>query len=67
MTLQSCVITLTNKEIIVSQSVETSLYLLESQVNNSISKVKINTYDGFQERSYIFFSVEESLETLMNL
>ncbi len=67
MTLQSCVITFTNKEILVGQSVETSLYLLESHVNNSISKVKIKTYDGFQERSYTFFSVEESLETLMNL
>lgn len=67
MVLQSCSITLTNQQIMISQSVENSLDLLEAEINNRISKVKINASDGFQVRSYTFDSVEESIESLMNL
>ncbi|CAH6781746.1 conserved hypothetical protein [Vibrio chagasii] len=67
MVLESCRITLTNQQIMISQSVESSLYLLEAEINNGISEVKIDADDGFQVHSYIFDSVEESIESLMNL
>lgn len=51
----------------ISQSVESSLYLLEAEINNGISEVKIDADDGFQVHSYNFDSVEESIESLMNL
>ncbi|CAH6816557.1 conserved hypothetical protein [Vibrio chagasii] len=67
MVLESCSITLTNQQIMVSQSVENSLYLLETEINNGVSKVKIDASDGYQVHSYTFDSVEESIESLMNL
>ncbi|MBJ2148495.1 hypothetical protein JC606_19275 [Vibrio sp. IB15] len=67
MVLESCRITLTNQQIMISQSVESSLYLLEAEISNGISEVKIDADDGFQVHSYIFDSVEESIESLMNL
>lgn len=51
----------------ISQSVENSLDLLEAEINNGISKVKIDASDGYEIHSYNFDSVEESIESLMNL
>lgn len=51
----------------ISQSVEISLDLLDAEINNGISKVKINASDGYDIHSYNFDSVEESIESLMNL
>ncbi|OEE81720.1 hypothetical protein OAI_11050 [Vibrio cyclitrophicus FF160] len=67
MVLQSCSITLINQKIMISQSVENSLDLLEAEINNGISKVKIDASDGYEIHSYNFDSVEESIESLMNL
>ncbi|CAK1693296.1 conserved hypothetical protein [Vibrio crassostreae] len=67
MVLQSCSITLMNQKIMISQSVEISLDLLDAEINNGISKVKINASDGYDIHSYNFDSVEESIESLMNL
>ncbi|NOH77894.1 MULTISPECIES: hypothetical protein [Vibrio] len=67
MILQSCRITLTNQSIFICQSVEHSLDLLEAEFNNGISKVKIDASDGYDIHSYHFDSIEESIESLMNL
>lgn len=67
MVLQSCRITLTNQNVFICQSVEHSLYLLEAEFNNGISKVKIDASDGYDIHSYHFDSIEESIESLMNL
>ncbi|CAK1897970.1 conserved hypothetical protein [Vibrio crassostreae] len=67
MVLQSCRITFTNQNIFICQSVEHSLSLLEAEINNGISKVRIEASDGYEVHSYHFDSIEESIESLMNL
>ncbi|WP_116870084.1 hypothetical protein [Vibrio splendidus] len=67
MVLQSCRITLTNQNIFICQSVENSIGLLETEINNGISKVEIDVSDGYEIHSYHFDSIEESIESLMNL
>lgn len=60
MVLQSCRITITNQQVMISQSVE-------AEINNGISKVKIHASDGLQVRSYTVDSAEEPIESFMSL
>ncbi len=68
MDLHTCVIVLKNQKVITSKSVEHSIGIIErDSQSNEISEIQINTTDGECIRTYHYNSVEESLESLMNL
>ncbi|EDP59810.1 hypothetical protein [Vibrio sp. AND4] len=67
MNLHTCVIVLRNQRVITSKSVEHSIGILERDSDNEVSEVQINASDGMNIRTYHYRSVEDSLESLMNL
>ncbi|QLK47633.1 hypothetical protein DR996_21575 [Vibrio owensii] len=67
MDLHTCVIVLRNHKVITSKSVEHSIGIIERDSDNEISEIQINATDGVNIRTYHYRSVEESLESLMNL
>ena len=67
MNLHTCVIVLRNQKVITSKSVEHSIGILERDSDNEVSEVQINASDGMNIRTYHYRSVEDSLESLMNL
>lgn len=67
MDLHTCVIVLRNHKVITSKSVEHSIGIIERDSDNEISEIQINATDGVSIRTYHYRSVEDSLESLMNL
>ncbi|AMF99816.1 MULTISPECIES: hypothetical protein [Vibrio] len=67
MDLHTCVIVLRNHKVITSKSVEHSIGIIERDSDNEISEIQINATDGVNIRTYHYHSVEDSLESLMNL
>ncbi|MDN3702649.1 hypothetical protein ACFFUO_02970 [Vibrio artabrorum] len=67
MDLHTCRIVLSNQQVLICQSVEQSLNLLEEQADKGIAKIEIDATDGHQIHSYLSHSLEESIENLMNL
>ena len=67
MDLHTCVIVLRNHKVITSKSVEHSIGIIERDSDNEISEIQINAADGVNIRTYHYRSVEDSLESLMNL
>ena len=67
MDLHTCVIVLRNHKVITSKSVEHSIGIIERDSDNEISEIQINATDGVNICTYHYSSVEDSLESLMNL
>ncbi len=67
MDLHTCVIVLRNHKVITSKSVEHSIGIIERESDNEISEIQINATDGVNICTYHYNSVEDSLESLMNL
>ena len=67
MDLHTCVIVLKNHKVITSKSVEHSIGIIERDSDNEISEIQINATDGVNICTYHYNSVEDSLESLMNL
>ncbi|WP_299689183.1 hypothetical protein [uncultured Vibrio sp.] len=67
MDLHTCRIILSNQQVLISESVEQSLSFLEDKTDNGISKIEIDATDGETIHSYMSYSLEESIENLMNL
>ncbi|MCW8335800.1 hypothetical protein J4N42_15160 [Vibrio sp. SCSIO 43135] len=67
MDLERCVIVLRNHMEITCDSVEHSLGVIENNHSDEISAIKIDASDGSNIHSYHFNTIDESLESLMNL
>ncbi|WP_423840817.1 hypothetical protein ONE56_19725 [Vibrio mytili] len=67
MNLHTCVIVLRNQRVITSKSVDHSIGIIERDLSNEISEIQINTTDGKNIQTYHYNTIEESLESLMNL
>ncbi len=67
MVLHTCTIKLNNNQILKCTTVEQSLGIIESQEVNSISNVILDVDDGNNIKTYQHLTLEESIESLMNL
>ena len=67
MNLHSCTIKLNDGSVLVCKTVEQSLGIIENQGKRNISHIKIDAQDGGAIYSYSDLSIEESIESLMNL
>ncbi|CAM3770844.1 MULTISPECIES: hypothetical protein [Vibrio] len=67
MNLHTCTIVLTNNHKLTYHNVEKSLEMIEEHGTSGISNILIDAVDGKTIRSYYHLSVEESIESLMDL
>jgi len=67
MVLHTCTIKLNNNTILKCKTVEQSLGAIESQEMSSISNVILDVEDGKDIKTYQHLTLEESIESLMNL
>jgi len=67
MNLHSCTITLSDESTLICKTVDQSLGIIEYNGTSNIERIFIDTIDGNHVRSYRDLSIEESIESLMNL
>ncbi|MGD8173822.1 hypothetical protein ACQEXU_19425 [Vibrio sp. TRT 21S02] len=67
MNLHTCTIQFSDDRILTYQTVEQSLDAIEQSDSSSISEITIDATDGRSIRTYQSKSLEESIESLMNL
>lgn len=67
MNLHSCTIVVNGNLTLTCDSVEQSLGVIDEHGLGSINQIMINASDGSRIHSYKNLSVEESIESLMNL
>ncbi|CAH0536215.1 hypothetical protein [Vibrio marisflavi] len=67
MVLHTCTIKLNNNKILKCKTVEQSLGIIESEALDNISNVILDVEDGTDIKTYQHLTLEESIESLMNL
>ncbi|RJX66569.1 hypothetical protein DZ860_20030 [Vibrio sinensis] len=67
MDLHACTIVLTDHSKLICKTVEQSLGMIEHHGQSRINQILIDAYDGQSVHSYQNLSIEESIESLMDL